>query len=277
MADLTIPYAHAWDTVKKGIDDKGPYYTLSYWFDDWSQSDDVANQLTGYTARTGDGTKRVPPHQFPLSPNLFCTGVVIEGIGTPILNSDGKVNYNGGFFAHVEYRSSSMIVQQTQQDPDNDHQVDKDNPIVWCTQELDFEVETYVFEKSRYHWVTTDSLNNQFVKIPFKVNVGVTTINLTFHEVPYLPIDLIRKKRMQVNNAKFLGAPVGCILFVGARTIREINRDGTLVQKVQYQFKDRDIPWNQFLRSDKKAWAEIQDSASNTMFATTDLSPLVRI
>jgi hypothetical protein len=100
---------------------------------------------------------------------------------------------------------------------------------------------------------------------------------MTFHQVPYLPIVLIRQKRMQVNNAPFLGAPTGCILFIGGRTTRDINKDGTLAQKVQYQFKDRDIPWNQFLRSDKKAWAEIQDSASNTMFATTDLSPLLRI
>lgn len=275
--EMAIPYAHAWDTVKKGIDDRGPYYTLSYWFDDWSQSDDVANQLTGYTERIGSGSKRVPPHQFPLSPNLFCTGVVIEGVGTPILNGQGLVNYHGGFFAHVEYRSSSMILQQSQQDPANDHQVDPDNPVVWCTQELDFETETLVFEKSQYHWVTGDYLNGRSAKIPIKINVGITTINITFHQVPYLPIDLIRAKRMQVNNAKFLGAPTGCILFVGARTIRELNTDGTLAQKVQLQFKDRDIPWNKFLRSDKKEWAEIQDSASNTMYTTTDLSKLMKI
>lgn len=277
MPDLSISYAHAWDTVRKGIDQNGPYYSLSYWFDDYADSDKVANELTGYTARIGDLTKRVPPHQFPLSPNLYCAEVAIDGIGSPILSASGQVNYTGGFFAHVTYRARGMIVQQQQQDPANDHQIDPDKPIVWATQELDFEMETYVFEGSKYHWVTGDYLNGRTAKIPVKVNVGITTINITFHEVPYLPIVLIRSKRFCVNNAVFLGAPVGCVLFVGARTIREINRDGTLTQKVQLNFKERDKPWNQFLRSDKKLWAEIQDSASNTMYATADLFPLLQM
>lgn len=191
MPDLSIAYAHAWDTVKKGIDDKGPYYALSYWFDDWTNSDKVANELTGYTARIGDLTKRVPPHQFPLSPNLYCDSVVIEGVGAPILSASGAVNYNGGFFAHVTYRSSSMIVQQSQQDPENQHQIDKTTPIIYATQELDFETESYVFDRVQLRWSTADSLNGKRVGMPIRVGIGVTTMNITFHQLPYMPSALL--------------------------------------------------------------------------------------
>jgi len=277
MPDLTISYAHAWDTVKKGIDDKGPYYALSYWFDDWADSDTVANQLTGYTARIGDLTKRVPPHQFPLSPNLFCDSVVIEGVGTPILSASGRVDYDGGFFAHVTYRASPMIVQQADQDPHNDHQIDPDHPIIYATQELDFEVETYVHERAHYRWSTGDSLNGKRTGIPVKVNLGVTTMNITFHQLPYMPMGIIRSKRNKINNDTFLGVAAEKILFIGGRTIREINRDGTITQKVQLQFKERDESWNKFLRKDKIAWDYIQDFDGNRVFTTTDLSPLIQL
>src|SRR4051812_22396077 len=114
MADLSYPYAYAWDAVKKGIDNQGPYYTLSYWFDDYSVSDDVCNQLMGYNRRTGSSTVRQTPHQFPLSPNLFCTDVSVRPCGKPILNAKGQIQVNGGFFADVTYRSRTMMLQQEQ-------------------------------------------------------------------------------------------------------------------------------------------------------------------
>jgi hypothetical protein len=277
MPDLSIPYAHAWDTIKKGIDDRGPYYALSYWFDNWADSDKVANELAGYTTRVGDLTKRTPPHRFPLSPNLYCDGVVIEGVGAPILSPSGQVNYNGGFFAHVTYRAISMIVQQSQQDPDKDHQIDKDTPVIYCTQELDFETETYVHERAHYRWSTSDSLNNKRTDVPIKVSLGVTTMTFTFHELTYLPRSLIKKNRNKINDAKFLGSDLETILFVGGRTYREIGRDGTLAQKCTMVFKERDVSWNKFLRRDIVQWDYVQDFSANRMFQTADLSKLLQL
>ena len=57
----------------------------------------------------------------------------------------------------------------------------------------------------------------------------------------------------------------------------KVNRDGTITQKVQLQFKERDESWNKFLRKDKIAWDYIQDFDGNRVFTTTDLSPLIQL
>lgn len=278
MPDLTINYAHAWDTIKKGIDDKGPYYQISYWFDDYSQSDTVLNQLMGYTARVGDLTQRIPPHQFPLSPNLYCTDATCDPCGVPILNSAGQISVTGGFFVHATYRGSSMIIQQSQQDPGNDHQIDPTTPIVWATQELDFETETVYFEDHQFvWWATGDNTNNTKTGIPLKVTIGITTLVITFHKLPYLPMSLVRSKRGRVNSTTFLGAPAETVLFLGARTIREYSTDGSIVQKVSLTFKERDNSWNKFPHKQTIAWHYIQDSGGTRAYLTTDLNPLIQI
>ena len=47
MPDLSIHYAHCWDTMSKGSDSQGPFYAVTYRFANWSDSDTVVNQLRG--------------------------------------------------------------------------------------------------------------------------------------------------------------------------------------------------------------------------------------
>lgn len=277
MPDLAINYAHAWDLMTKGIDQQGPYYQIKYYFKDWADSDTVANQLRGYTSRVGSTTYRIPPHTHPLSPNLSCTDVAIEGCGAPILNVQGLPAYDRGFFAVATYRSLPWILQASN-DPDNLNQIDPDSaPILWCTQELDFDFEEVVFEGERtnFKWVTSDALNGTKTKVPLKFTLGLTTMTITFHQLPYLPMQIIRAKRNKINNATFLGAPAETVKFMGCRTVRDQNTDGQISQKVQLTFQERDISWNKFLRKDKFQYDYIKDAGGSTFYQTTDLSPLL--
>ncbi len=271
MPELSINYAHAWETMIKGIDDQGPYYTVSYRFANWSDADDVANQLRGYTSRAGTTTIRVGPHQHPLSSNLCCMDVALEGCGSPILNSSGLPSYSGGFLAHCTYRSPPYSPYQTQ-DPNNANQIDPTTPVLWCTQELDFEEEVYVLERNQYVWESDGKAS----KIPVKVTVGVTSMNFTYHQLPYLPMATLRSLRNKVNNATFLGAATGMIWFKGLRTVREKGTDGTVSQRVQMVLKEREVEWNKYLRDDG-TWDYLKNPSNNRVLAAADLSPLLVI
>jgi hypothetical protein len=273
---LSFNYAHAWDSMTKGIDSNGPYYSVSYYFDDWSVSDQVVNELMGITQRTGESTIRTGPHQHPLSPNLCCADVQLEGMGVPVLNSQGVPNYSGGFFAHCTYRVPPYQQYQTQ-DPANNHQIDPDNPILWCTQELDFDTEVYISETAKYIWETDsgiDPLDGKRTDVPVKVTLGVTTMTLTYHRLPYLPMGMVRTLRNKVNSSTFMGVAAGKLLFLGGKTTREINNDGEITQRVTLVFKERDQDWRKFLRPDEIGWAKIKDASSNYVFSSADLSPL---
>lgn len=269
---LPLPYAHGWETMYKGIDDQGPYYKVSYYFTDWTQSDTIANQLRGYTVRSGVTTLRYPPHQHPLSPNLLCMDVEIEGIGPPSLNVNGLPSYLGGFWAHCTYRAMPWMPYNTN-DPGNENQIDPTTPLVWCTQELDYDEETIPFNvDNQYTWAS----NSKPTGVPLKVSIGITTMVITFHQLPYLPMTVVRNLRNRINTNTFLGAPAETIWFRGARTVRDYATDGTVSQKVQLRFQERDVSWNKVLGKNG-AWDYIKDANSNYMLNTADLTPLITL
>lgn len=260
----------------KGVDDQGPFYKVSYYFSDWADSDLVANQLRGYTQRVGSSTLRVGPHQHPLSSNLCCVDVQINGVGAPVLNPDGLPYYADGFTASAVYRTPPWL-PYSEQDPGNVNQIDPTTPVLWCTQELDYDTETYVHESGKYKWETGDALNGKRTDVPVKVTLGVTTMVLTFHQLPYLPMTTFRSLRNRINNATFLGVDAYKLWFVGPRTVRERNTDGTLSQRVSLVFKERDVDWRMFLRPDIIDWAKIKDDSGNYVLTAADLSPLIQL
>ncbi len=276
MPELSFNYAHLWETMTKGIDQNGPYYRVSYFFDDWADSDAVANELRGYTQQVGGATVRVPPHQHPLSTSLYCVDVEIEPCGPPTLSTNGRPDYTGGFIARCEYRPITYV-PSGDQDPGGKHQIDPTNPITWCTQELDFDVETYVHETGKYVWETGDALNGQPTDVPIKVTIGITTMTLTFPNLPYLPATAIRNLRNKVNSTTFLGVTAGKLLFVGGKTNRDYNTDGEISQRVSLVFREREVDWRSFLRKDKLEWAKIKDASSNYVFSSGDFAPLIAL
>lgn len=276
MADLSVNYAHCWQEMYKGIDSNGPFYDVKYYIKDWSLADSVANQLRGYTTRIGTTTMRYPPHQHPLSPNLQCIDVKIEGVGTATLNASGLPYYSDGFIASCRYQAIPWMPGAVN-DPGNLNQIDPTNPILWCTQELDFATEEYVHESNQYVWETGDSLNGTKTGIPIRVTLGVTTMNITFHQLPYMPLATLRSLRNKINSTTFLGASAYTILFVGGRSVRDFSADGTICQKVSLTFKERDVDWRMFLRKDKIDWAKVKDSSGNYVLSTADLTPLIQL
>lgn len=268
---LPVSYVHTIDYFTKGIDAQGPFYRVGYKIDNWADTDRVCNALMGNAIRNGTVFRAVP-HQHPLSPNLYCvSAAVTEGHGQPVLSPSGYPNYSGGATIQAEYRPPSFDFGPA----DINNSFDPATPILWCTQELDFATETYTIADAKYNFTNTP----QTVDVPVKIQIPITTLTLTFHQLPYMPMTVVRQLRGRVNSATFLGAPAGTVLFKGARTTRQWNSDGSAVQEVQMTFSERDplYPWNSLPNSKSLAWNPVEDPQGNTMYPTADLTPLVQL
>jgi hypothetical protein len=271
---LSQSYAHSWDTFHKGSDAQGAYYTCDFLFNGvpWSESDSIHNQIMGLPARVGGKTVYGDgPMQHPLSPNLRAVECDIEGIGAPITNAQGYPNYDSGFVAHVKFRTITWLAN----DPQNLNAIDPTDtpPILWCTQELDFATERFTVPNHQFKWQTL----NKPMGVPILVKVGITIMKLTFEQVPYMPSGPIKSLRGKVNNAPFLGGATGCVYYRGGRTIRTFLSDGTVCQRCEMVFEERDKPWVQFMRNDSMTWDTPVDGSGNKLYTAADLSPLISL
>ena len=147
--------------------------------------------------------------------------------------------------------------------------------VLWATQELDYGCETYTINNGNYTYQAGPN-NGKPTSVPVKITIPLTTMVLTYERLPYLVMTSVRALRRRVNTLTFLGASAGLVLFEGARTTRQFNSDGSVTQKTQLVFQERDsaYPWNSLPARNSLAWYAVADSASNTMYQTGDLSSL---
>lgn len=271
---LPVNYTHIYPEFYKGVDEQGPYFNVEYLFDNWADSDNVMYSLLGKTTYIAGSVVKGGPHQHPLNPNLYCRAAeVVEGYGQPILNTNGLPNYTGGFKVRATYRMGTLDGQiNPSDDPNNFNQIDPTTPLLWCTQEIDHETEVITVPNHSYKWST-----GLIANIPIKVEIGLTIMKLTFHQLPYMPMGVARNLRGRINSKTFLGASKGTVRFRGATTIRDFSSDGTVVQKVAMTFVERDYDWNYYLRPDSFTWDTINDGAGNHPFMYADLTPLIKL
>lgn len=264
-----IAFAHSIEYMTKGIDGQGPYYDVKYVIDDWDQSDSFVNALLGYT---GQGT----PHRHPLSQNLVCTEAAATGLGRPVLSSEGTPAYDAGALITARYRCPAVAMGgglfEARDDPGYLHQIDPGQPILWCTQELDYEDEIFTYPAGYLKWESDDRKINS----PTTVSRSLTIMSLTFHRLPYLPTTRIKAARGKINEKVFLGADPFRVLFKGAKTQRDYDTAGNVVQKVQMVFVEREENWQKMLRDDKFVWDYVVDQDGGNRFGTYDHNLLVR-
>ena len=271
---LTYQYAFTWTDIYKGIGPNGPYYDVTFWvLGDWQKDgDNFCNQLLGYTSWNGTSGVYVYAYQMPLSPNLTCQSAECVGVGVPNLNATGYPSYSTGFLVKARFEVPRFNTVPTQ-DPYNYQGIDQGTPILWCTQNLDFQTDVIVLPSTQYKWQS----DNSPCGVPIRIEVGITTMDLTFHQVPYLPSTLIRSLRNHVNTMTVLGSQPGYLLFKGARSQLTMQSNGSYSRTLQLIFQERDYPWNQLVRRDSLQWDTPTDSSGHTMYSSADLTPLIQI
>jgi hypothetical protein len=274
---LPVAYVHSIRYFQKGIDARGPYYRVEYIINSFGDVDNFINALLGQSTVTG-GTiiTRTSPHQHPLSTNLWCMQAeFIEATGGPTPNVNGYPEYNGYALIRAEYRAPTFDFVSN---PANSFDNTGLTPILWATQELDFGHESYTISNATY--TSRAGPNNGLpTSVPVKITIPLTTMTLTYERTPYMAMTAVRTLRYRVNTSTFLGAAAGLVLFEGGRTSRQFNSDGTVAQKTQLVFQERDsaYPWNSLPARNTLTWQPVADGAGTKMFQEADLTPLASL
>lgn len=272
---LPVPYYHTIRYFSKGMDAQGAYYKVEYLINNYTDTDTMVNALMGQRTATGLVINSFSPHQHPLSPNLYCKSAdVLEGLNGPTLNSLGYPGYNGGALIRCEYRPLMFdVVSQPEQSFDQSGL----EPIVWATQELDFGSQIYTINRATYMYTSGPAgVNGKPSQVPVKIEVPLTTLVLTYERTPYMPMVAARALRKRVNTMTFLGAAPGLVLFDGCKTTRQFNADGSIAQKIQMIFQERDAlyPWNSLPNTVDLSWNNVEDTNGNGPYQVADLTPL---
>lgn len=242
-----IPTANTIEYFEKGVDEQGPYYLVQYYILNWQDSDTFINALLGYASNPGSGSagtgsviKRAP-HQYPLSPNLLCRRARAIAPGCPKLGTSGLPDFYGGALIQAEYRSPTWTAY-----PNRQELIDPNTSVPFCTQELEHTNETYTLPSKTmlFGSLNADGTFNAGVTKtdqPFRINVPVTNLTLTYHLSPnlYIATGTIRELRGCVNSTTFLGAGPQCVLFRGCRTVRNYDSVGNVNQEIQLTFSER--------------------------------------
>lgn len=275
-----VATAHTIENFSKGVDGQGPWIRVQYYINSYADVDRFINALVGAGNLTGPITggkvTRNAPHQHPLSPNLFCVRAeLVQGLGNPVLSTSGYPDFDGGALISAEYRALSWDPIEV----NRNNSIDPTTSILYATQEIDFSSESYTVANHTFKY-SSGVLANINTSTPAKFTIPVTELVLTYHQFPYMPMIAVRNLRGRVNTATFLGAAAGCVLFRGAKTSRDFNTDGSVTQKVQMMFAERDAlhKWNWLPSPYSLTWYPVTEDGTSggvTMFPTGDLSPLL--
>jgi hypothetical protein len=123
-----------------------------------------------------------------------------------------------------------------------------------------------------------------------QVRVPIIVHHLTWHRVVSPPWAAIRAGVGTVNDAAFLGAAAGAVLFDGCATEPEFLRIGDLAQaelasRIEYVFREKAVKtgdgaivgWNHAYRSlpaDDPGWDQLVDAAGNRPYRSSDFAAL---
>lgn len=268
MASLDIngiTYVHSIKYFSKGIDQGGPFYNVEYQIEDWNDSDAFCNALKGVGGTlVGTHTSFTEPHRHHLSPNLICVAAEAFGRGRPTVDNSptgpGLPAYSDGAIIRARYEAAVNAgnsggggIMSPADDPGFLHQVDPEQPVLWCTQQMRAWVEVLTMDNHKYKFQST----GKTFPSPVQFRFPHATYDLTFHQIPYLPKKLLRAALGRIHyvvgspTTRFLDEEPETILFDSYDTLREANSAGSVVQKVHLVFQARSYSWNKALRPDR--------------------------
>ena len=278
MAIITVPFKEVGEGLEEGNDERGGFAHKPYLVD-WGNRILFSQQVMGQSAQSG-GSKgvwtRQVPYSYPESPGLYAQSTQIKPFGewfdtTPISYPSAIVTVT---FRPLDWQAVPM------DDPFYLNQIDPTTPVLYATQELDYGVEYVQLPSVGMPGVTIPPkfLSDSSV-VPTPLNRRVTVVRMvyTWNQLPYIPMSQIQTFLDTLNDATFLGCPKGTVLFEGPKTIREQMSDGTVVQKLTYNFKYRSVDWNMSLRPDTGLWDVVYfgGSSANKTFAYQSFTPLL--
>ncbi len=251
----------------------------------WSQWQSFARQLVGSFQIVGSGFSFVIPSHVLLN-NLIVSELTVDPWPADKITSGALFSLGSSPNAYPH----ALVTATYRTIYDHDNRSRPDLPDVPAGTILTYSAELgaeYITVPGRV-WQWVDPPDN--AKVPDDVNPGLLlpsgAYRLLWRRVAQPPWDAIRALRGKVNNATFVGAPTGTVLFLGARVTREFQflEEGGF-WRLEYSFLEstRELSgggsagWNHFYKeqaSGGEHWVAIEDEDGNPPYRAGNFAGL---
>lgn len=236
----------------------------------WADRLSFGRAMVGSITLGSDGSTSVTtPKQHPEVPGLFATGFDCEPFEslsrivakTTLPETDDPIDYD---FARVTIRYEQNAGQFST-DPD------EGGTVILRTEEVRVSAQVMQIPGSMFTWdsvTPAQPIENAFVG----VNIGIVEDHVIFHRAATNKRATIKSLVGKVNNAAFLDAPRGSVLFLGAQSRRNVTTDGIQFWELQYTFQTRILPelasqadsWQMAYRQ-SSGWRKLNRSYDTTL------------
>ncbi len=268
-----------WENLRKGADADGPWVTLQYVIDNYSQADAFLDGcLGGYVKAggTGGSVKYVPRQKCPTNPTLYARTGEIDFLG-PIKVTAGGLPQFGAAIVSINYGVLPWP-QAFSDDPGGEqsfpNEINPGEPYTFADCEIDYGGEFVTIPKGSLVFHTSPKLT---VDAPLGMWVGMNTYRFTRHNYPNLPHAKVSSMVNKINQTKLFGQNKGQVRFDGAKTKFTSTTDGTKCQLFEMQFSVRQYDWNYYIRPDSMVFDIVEDPNNSIIhpYTYTDLSGLL--
>jgi hypothetical protein len=253
----------------------------------WADWQSLAQELIGIWRLLGGATYFVSPISFPGMTNLIVSDVVVEPYQPESPDANPQVSL--GAFTNT-YKGGAKLTAGYRTRFDQNNNQRPDLPSVprgtYLTYTADLSAELMTVPGRTFEWVGTSPAEFLADDVNPGILLPTGRFTLMWHRVLQPPWTAIRNARGKVNNATFLSAPTGTVLFLGAQVTRQFQfiDDGGFWQ-IEYSFSENlkelttgaKVGWN-YLYKDKKVgaehWCEIRDHDGRNPYLSADFAPL---
>lgn len=237
----------------------------------WDERIEFAQALLGYTNAVGDLPIRTDAQTFPGYDRLYCRNATVVGLGQ--LDKTGQVARYDLATITAEYRPWSYSSSNVE---DDDYDEDLEANMARWEEVHEYGVEVYSTASGEYYWSADPAPAGTPIPTPIGFVSGVTDYTYTSSAEPELRRAAIRARRGTVNDAAWMGAPAGYVLFMGASARRTVTSEGVGAWEITYRFRELDHSWNEFHGriGGVTRWEAIEDEHGNPPYASTDFGAL---
>jgi len=239
---MTVAFQELAGSPRFVLDENGIFTARREFHVAWSDWRTLVDDLRGVVRRVDTKGYLVSAQaNFPDFPALEVSRIEVEPFdpehpdGTAPLAavSQGLNTYHAsGARVRVEYKASDLS-------DESDKPKHQNGTFLSWQREIGVDVLSVPGRYWRWTGGPTTDLEDD---LPLGIRIPVATHSLTWTNLARPPEQAIRRLRGAVNNVTFLGAPAGCVLFVGARITNQFQLDGSTRHRLEYTFSEKTVP-----------------------------------
>lgn len=248
---ITVPYDILADgyKIRGGRDEpmKATVPYLVFWRDAFAFYAQVLGQ-TSTSVPVAAAIVRTSGHQLPAAPGLYAATAEIEPCGADgaaLISATHKGTAPGEYFSHAKVVVEYSAPSYDQGTPDPLRQLDPDNPITYCEQEVESKARFDTERASGWEFGPSDPVPGDFARLTVESRVV-----LTFPRVPYMPWRALRPYVGRINSVPIFDCDVGTLLLEEMRLKANETNQGLAGTSTQLVFAQQEHDWNKLRKRD---------------------------